>query len=368
MKKNIAIICSLDGFANSAKPTKIKEFLENHGHTVTLINTYKINRLSVENGNIIYKKIPFSSFITFFYLIIKYFSDLINKFNTYFTKIISYYLLLIEIYLRSIILFDILSILDFDFIIGETQIDAFVFLKPLKATTIYDCPTPWADELFYGNFLPDKKYYKLLLKKELEIYKKVKYLSFHSEVYNQYINKYYYRGNNLMILNHGCIIRHNVANYCNKPKIVYIGCLGGYWINLKLLSKLSQIYPNIDVYGSPEPDKKYGLNYKGYANPDILSHYQFGLITISQDKLRKEGFSAKHLEYLSYGLPVLVPEWRSTANFYKGTLTFNEYNFLEVIKLNSKKKEWNKLKNEALNQANKMTWQKTLKPLLNIIN
>jgi hypothetical protein len=156
------------------------------------------------------------------------------------------------------------------------------------------------------------------------------------------------------------------AEYTMNPKIVYLGKLDGYWINLPLLSKLSKIYP-IDVYGSPAPDPKYELNYKGYATSDILSQYQFGLITITDDKLRREGFSAKHLDYLSYGLPVLIPEWRANAKNLKGTVLFNEDNFLSCIRYYAQKEQWDILHTEALQQAKELRWENTLKALDNIL-
>ena len=93
-----------------------------------------------------------------------------------------------------------------------------------------------------------------------------------------------------------------------------MGYLKGYWNNIPLLARLSQKY-EIDVYGGPKPPKKYGLNYRGYTpNTDILAEYQFGLITITDDPLRRSSFSSKHLEYMNYGLPVLTPDWRKDPN------------------------------------------------------
>ena len=38
--KKVCIICTLDRFANTVRPKKIKEFLEKNGYIVELINTY----------------------------------------------------------------------------------------------------------------------------------------------------------------------------------------------------------------------------------------------------------------------------------------------------------------------------------------
>jgi len=51
MRKNIAIICNLDGFGNSVAPLGIKKYLEEKGHKVDLINTFYISRFKI-NENI----------------------------------------------------------------------------------------------------------------------------------------------------------------------------------------------------------------------------------------------------------------------------------------------------------------------------
>lgn len=122
------------------------------------------------------------------------------------------------------------------------------------------------------------------------------------------------------------------------------------------------------MYGAPAPPKKYGINYKGYAHPDVLSKYQFGLVTITKDRLRRWGFSAKHLEYLSYGLPVLVADWRKNLHLLKGSIPYNEKDFLGKIKKYSDKKEWQKMSDLAYKQSKKYSWDGVLEPLGKILN
>lgn len=270
--------------------------------------------------------------------------------------------------IRAFLLVNYFKSSNFDLIICETQIDSYYLLYEKKVKTLYHCPTPWADELYFGNEIT-KSQYKKLIQIEKTIYKKTTYLSFHSDIYNDYIKKYIYNGSNIISLNMGCSTEGKVkAQYKPFPKIIYVGFLDGYWININLLSYLSKIYPYIDVYGNPPPNKKYNLNYKGYLkNLDILSQYQFGLITISQDRLRKEGFSAKQLEYISHGLPVLVPEWRDKALNFRGTILYNKYNFLEKIKEFSDRTKWNLLSNQGYEYSKSMSWDEVLKPLSRII-
>ena len=101
---------------------------------------------------------------------------------------------------------------------------------------------------------------------------------------------------------------------------------------------------------------------------DILSNYQFGLISISKDRLRTEGFSAKHIDYLSYGLPVLTPEWRRDPLLESTSIYYNEDNFVQVINNYSQENEWKQMSEKGYESAKQMKWENVLKPLDTIIN
>lgn len=343
--KKVGIICSLDKFANSIRATKIKRFLEKKGYNVKLINTYPVDKKSSRLLNtiwIIWKKIP---------------------------SFLKNYALPLQFKLRANILSKIIKKEKFDIVMCENMLDSYIFIEDLNCLKILDSASPWIDELYYSGQLSDYVY-KKLRKLELEIYKKSDYLSFHWNNYTKYVKKNVYNGKNLFILNWGCNPKpkEKLAEFSDKPKIIFLGYLEGYWVNLPLLSKLSKIYP-IDVYGGPKPDKKWDLNYKGYApSLDILSKYQFGLITITKDKLRKSSFSSKHLDYVSYGLPVLTPDWRKDTLLKKSSIYFNEQNFLKKVKEYSNKIGWQKKSKEAYKQAEKYNWSIVLRPLGKIID
>src|SRR6185437_15284485 len=126
--------------------------------------------------------------------------------------------------------------------------------------------------------------------------------------YARYAVRHYgISGANILTLDFGCTPAARRAEFKDPPRVIYLGSLSSRFIDLPLLSRLGRIYPHIDVYGGPAPDPKLGLNYLGYAHPSILQKYQLVLITCTRDELRREGFSAKHLHYLAYGLPVLAP-------------------------------------------------------------
>jgi hypothetical protein len=252
---------------------------------------------------------------------------------------------------------------DFDLIICEMPHDAGVLTVPTSARTLYDCPTPWADELFLERSLTARQHRKL---RHLEagLFEHVDYLAFHWESYATYaVDHYNISGRNIMTLNFGCRPAARRAKFSVPLRIVYLGSLSSRFINLPLLARLHAIYPHIDVYGAPPPDPRLGLNYRGYAPSTVLGQYQLGLITCTQDELRKAGFSAKHLAYLAYGLPVLVPAWRHHMNPLGGSLPYDEDTFGSVLASISEESNWRRVSDEAYAQARRLAWDETLRPL-----
>jgi hypothetical protein len=99
----------------------------------------------------------------------------------------------------------------------------------------------------------------------------------------------------------------------------------------------------------------------------VLADYQFGLITTSLDELRRDGFSAKHLDYIAYGLPVLVPEWRRHLDLLRGSLPYSEETFASTIEQHSDETSWQAASDEAYAQAEQLTWARTLQPLADFL-
>lgn len=363
MKNKILMIVSLDGFANSVWATKIQQYIVQKGYETEILDTLYLSRLAEKKGNLA-TKLP----KPYFYEMILYVLEMIYYFFVlnFFPeqkKYFGYFFITSIMKIRGKIIAKRIQSQPYDLVICLNQLDSYAFMEvDRNYRTFFSCSTPFADELYYGEQLT-KDAYKRFVEFDIKIYKRSTYLSFHWDTYADYIRKYHgYERDNIVTLNKGTEETADKAQYSGNPKIIYLGKLDGYWINLPLLSRLSKIYP-IEVYGSPPPNPKYGLNYKGYASSEVLSRYQFGLITITDDNLRREGFSAKHLDYLSYGLPVLIPEWRPNAKNLKGTVLFNESNFLSLIKYFSQEERWDMLHKEALKQAEELRWENTLKAL-----
>jgi len=360
--RRIGILANMDGFANSRKPLAIESAFTERGHDVTIVDATYMSRASTSG---VLRVLPSPEPRKLLLYIAGAASRILERLPRRIAVPFNYYLYLLQMHLRSQL--NIRKARGFDVIICETQIDSAIMLKDLTGTKkIYDCATPFADELYYGGKLTERGYRKFK-SFEISVFEACDHLSFHWHSYASYVRKYYCDVPSVFTFDFMTEPKGQLVHFSPEPRIAYIGSLGGYWIDLQLLSELTKIYPHIDVYGLPKPPKKYGLNYKGYATLEVLRSYQFGLITSSKDQLRREGFSAKHLDYLAFGLPVLVPEWRVSASELRGTITYNVDNFMEQIKTYSKEDTWNKMSKEALEQSGQYSAENVMKDLIRIV-
>ena len=353
LSKEILIICCLDEFANGVRTNEIKKFLEKAGCHVTLLNTFQqTNSNAFQAESLVRALLPKTLRNRRFIVNLKK-----REGNRRFIADLKQRAKKIEPHILAA---------NPDVLICESMADAYVMTKDFPCLKILDCPTPWVDEFFYAGKLT-RNGYSQLRSMEIEEYKKSDYVAFHWDSYAQYVRQHIYNGKNFFILNWGCTPKKKRARYQNPPRIVFMGLLKEYWSNLPLLARLSKKYP-IDVYGGPPPPKEFGLRYRGFApSTEILSEYQFGLITISDDPLRRQGFSAKHLEYMNYGLPVLTPQWRTTPTLNHVSIYYDENNFLEKLQEFSRKDRWQQISDICYRQAQEWRWSENLKPLLKII-
>jgi hypothetical protein len=360
----VLIVCELDGYANGQKPVEIERFLRSRGHDVRLANALLLGRASDKPGSLL-RKLPALGRRRFVLYLVQLASLLFTRRWKFGRRHFSYYLVRAELRLRRSILSSSLPLDEFDLIIGEHPNESELMTAPTSARVLYDCPTPWADELYFEGRFTDRQHQKFR-EHEAKILDGVDYLSFHWETYAPYaVIHYGISGRNLMQLNWGCTPASQRAEFSDPPRVVYLGSLATYarFIDLPLLSRLATLYPHIDVYGGPPPDPSLGLNYLGYAPPSVLQQYQLGLITCSKDELRREGFSAKNLAYIAHGLPVLVPAWRRHMDLLRGCVAYDENTFLSVIEMLSNEGEWRRVSDEAYAQAQELTWERTLQPL-----
>jgi hypothetical protein len=246
---------------------------------------------------------------------------------------------------------------------------SYVLTRDLSCLKIFSCEALEADELYFSKNFSDLKRFRKFREMELEIIMKSDYVLFPWETTLNYVKKYLWKGPNLITLRHGCSPRKKRASYFFPSSIVSLGNLGSYWSNGELLSYLTNLSPyRIDAYGKYKPPHKLVINFKGFASSmDILNNYQFGLNTISKDIYRQNHFSSRVLAYLSFGLPVLSPDWMKFSSTLKGVLPYNESNFLEVVEKYSDFNEWVKISDAAYQQALDLDWSKVLLPLGKLI-
>ena len=283
-------------------------------------------------------------------------------------RLLSYYFLVTEHRLRSAILASSLPLDDFDLVICETPYDAGVLTHAASATTLYDAPAPWADEVFFDGRLTTRQH-AAMRRLEMQLFDAVDHLAFMWESYAGYaLERYGISDRNLLTLNFGCTPSANRAQFADPPRVVYLGNLSASFNDTPLLVRLAALYPQIDVYGGPPPDPGLGLNYLGYApSVDVLSQYQLGLVTCSKDALRQDGFSSKHLQYLAYGLPVLAPAWRRHLDLLQGSYTYTEETFRSVIEGFTSESRWQAASDDAYAQALRLDWDETLRPLEDLL-
>ena len=360
VRKRVLIVAELDGYANGQKPIEIERFLRRRGHDVHLANAYYLGRASDRKGSLKAKLPAPAPRKLALYLV--QLAALLTRRWKWGRRRLSYPLVRADLHLRRKILAKDLPLDGFDMIIGEHPADSELVFEPTSARKLYDCMTPWADELLYEGRLTDRQHRRLRAR-EARVMEAADLLSYSWETYAPYsVEHYGISGRNFCQLNWGCTRSHRRARFQSPPRIVFMSSLSSNFINLPLLSRLSKLYP-IDVFGGPPPDPALGLNYLGWSPPSVLLDYQIGLITISADPLRCDGFSAKHVEYVAHGLPVLVPAWRRNLQLIRGSIPYTEETFLGVIESLHHEREWQRVSDEAYAQARELEWDKVLAPL-----
>ena len=161
--------------------------------------------------------------------------------------------------------------------------------------------------------------------------------------------------------------RHT-ALFSSSPAIVYAGSY--YFIQDPwMLSELTKrSHYQIDCYGFRDPNQPFlpaRLNYRGYApDMDFLASYQFGLITLSRDRLRQHSPATKFPYYFSHGLPVLFPDWMLEGYDYPAcAIPYNEDTFDAQVAEASTSHRWTEMSAAALDLSRNMRWDVVLEPL-----
>ncbi len=369
--KRVVLIHLPDAFANGEKPRRIKEFLERHGYRVDECTTGSLTRLGAGAASRLPRPTPtgVSAYVH------EALYTLASTRRTRRSQAVAARALKRLIKLRGALLARRLRGRGYDLLICESNLDQGLFLRErVAAVQVLDLPAPLAEELYHGGIL-DEAGFAGLRSLEQRSYAAADHLAFHWHTYRTYVQTTKYRGENFLGLGYGAPVQAEGlrARHATPPRIVFLGYLSGYWVNLPLLERLCALYPHIDIYGGPAPSGPLARHYRGYSpdsagrsGKDVLADYQFGLVTISDDELRRHSFSSKHLDYISYGLPVLTPAWRPDPVLEPSSVYFTAENFLDRIGEFAAEPAWRAKSEAALASAAELSWDAALRPLLGL--
>lgn len=362
-----------DAFANGEKPKRIREFLEAHGYTVEPYPTGSLSRLGT--GPLTRRLPGARPAAVFAYALEAVFALCLGRRGKAAKRAVAFSQAHL-IGLRGGLLARRLRGRGYDLLICESNLDQGVVLGERVATVqILDLPAPYAEELYYGGQI-DEAGLSRLRAVEQRTYARADHLAFHWHTYREFVRATKYDGPNFLELGYGAPTptTRRRARYAETPRIAFLGYLSGYWVNLPLLERLCALYPRIDLYGGPPPTGPLARHYRGYSpdaagrsGKDVLADYQFGLITITDDELRRHSFSSKHLDYVAYGLPVLTPAWRRDTLLDASSVHYTEDTFLERLGEFSERARWQSKSAAALDTAAKLSWETALRPLPGLV-
>jgi hypothetical protein len=213
---------------------------------------------------------------------------------------------------------------------------------------------------------------ELYYEKEMEAYRAADYIISPHDLMTEFFCTHVYDTRKVVTARLGCYPSSKIATYSRKPRIVYAGSYGQIQDPF-LLSLLTQKPPaRIDCYGPKDPNYRFlptMLNYKGCSETvDFLADYQFGLITVSRDRLREYSPATKFPYYFAHGLPVLFPEWMREGHLYEAAIPFSEDNFVDqVSRVAGDEALWRRLSTRAQEIASDLSWDKVLRPLSRLL-
>lgn len=357
----VLVICALDPYANGVYPRELAKYLRAKGCQVELYSTFHLSRAGQHGLGALLPRPRPKQLALYFMEAVGYVAGRLGRAPQ--RAVLSATIGQV-IRLRGAIIRANLADSSYDMIICQNNPDnAFVAGGRLAPIQILHLPSPLAEEYFFGGQIT-KRAFERLRDYEATLYAKADHMGFHWHTYTDYVKRTKYDGPNFGF-NLACGVDQQSAHatFRDQPRIVFMGLLNGYWVNLPLLKRLCELYPDIDIYGGPRL-AGLGDNYKGYApSTDVLARYQLGLVTVSDDPLRRSSFSSKQLRYYSYGLPVLAPNWRHDGELDEAALLYDEESFLDLVKTCSDEEKWGQLSAKALKIAQHFDWQRVLRPI-----
>ena len=261
----------------------------------------------------------------------------------------------------------------FDVIIGRGQDVAHVFTRGVPGLTILDMANVLFLESYYqwgANLAEVNETFE----KERELLRVADYVLSPHEMLSALLLDHFVElrslSARLVTVPLGATIPARIAGFAAPPRIVYAGSYH-YIQDPYLLATLARRSPYaIDCYGPHDPNQPFlpaTLNYRGFVQDEsFLAGYQFGLITLSRDRLRQSSPATKLPYYLAHGLPVLFPEWMREGHLYPDcAVPYTEETFASVV--TQALLHWPRLHEAALARGAQLTWPRALAPLIELL-
>lgn len=260
----------------------------------------------------------------------------------------------------------------YDVVIGRAQPVAYTLTRcDSNALKIFDVANIGFLERYHG-WAPDLSEVEADYSKEIEICKAADHIFVHHPIMVGFFRHHVFDDPKVTSIRMGCYPAHRFAQYSSSPRLVYAGSYH-YIQDPYLLSLLTRQSPYpIDCYGQKDPNFSFlpaSLNYCGFRDDtEFLADYQCGVITISQDRLRRHSPSTKFAYYFAHGLPVLFPEWMEEGHTYEAAVPYSETTFADQARrVCDHERNWSRLSAVARAAAKELTWDRILQPVDDLI-
>ena len=151
------IICELDGYPNGQKPVEMEQLPASPRAPRRMANTIWLSSALPQDGVDRCSKLPNPAPRKLALYLVQLASLLFTRRWQFGRRHLSYPLVRADLALRRSILRYSLNyrLTTYDMVIGEHPADSELVFDPESARKLYDCMTPWADELYFEGMLTD---------------------------------------------------------------------------------------------------------------------------------------------------------------------------------------------------------------------
>lgn len=260
----------------------------------------------------------------------------------------------------------------YDVVIGRPQPAAYTLTRcGARVLKIFDAANIGFLESYHG-WNADLSEVEVEYAKEMEIYRAADYVFVHHPIFADFLKRTVFDSPKVSSVRMGCYPVSGCARYSASPRLVYAGSYH-YIQDPYLLSILTRQSPYpIDCYGQTNPNFRFlpsPLRYCGFReDTNFLFEYQCGVITVSQDRLRRHSPSTKFAYYFAHGLPVLFPEWMEEGHTYQAAVPYSETTFADQARrVCGERATWSRLSDAARATAAELTWDRILQPVDDLI-